>query len=175
MVFPNMLRIMTEMHWRVPVDDTTTRIVWVSFTPSANGEPVVTDAPPQIIRQPRRNDDTGRYMMDTFMSQDAMAVETQGRILDRSRENLGASDRGIVMFRKMLREQIEVVQSGGRPMAYVYGNAPDIIDLRQWMGGYLPMSCRPDPGFVQTREFDQIFDDTHQEYEIPSCSPVMRR
>jgi 5,5'-dehydrodivanillate O-demethylase len=174
MVFPNMLRIMTEMHWRVPVDDTTTRIVWVSFTPSADESSVQTGEPPKIVRQPARTDEGGRYLMDTFMSQDAMAVETQGPILDRSRENLGASDRGIVMFRQLLQEQIEAVQSGERPVANVYGSAPEITDLRQWMGGYLPTSCVPDPTFRQSRDFTDIFDDSHVEYEIPANSPVMR-
>ena len=56
MVFPNMLRIMTEMHWRVPVDDTTTRIVWVSFTPSADGQEVLSNEPPRIVQfRLRRN------------------------------------------------------------------------------------------------------------------------
>ncbi|ASL48645.1 Phenoxybenzoate dioxygenase subunit alpha [Burkholderia sp. AD24] len=174
MVFPNMLRIMTEMHWRVPVDDATTRIVWVSFTPSADGAVVSSNEAPKIVQQPKRTDAGGRYLMNTFMSQDAMAVETQGPILDRSRENLGASDRGIVMFRQMLQEQIEAVARGERPVANVYGTAPDMTDLRQWMGGYLPMSCQPDPSFRQSREFSDIFDDSHLEYEIPATSPVMR-
>ena len=174
MVFPNMLRIMTEMHWRVPVDDTTTRIVWVSFTPSSDGKPMTNAAAPKIVTQPKRTDPAGRYLMDTFMSQDAMAVETQGPILDRSQENLGASDRGIVMFRQMLLEQIEAVRAGERPIANVYADAPEATDLRQWMGGYLPMSCQPDPSFRQTREFADIFDESHLEYEIPSNSPVMR-
>ncbi|MDF3079990.1 aromatic ring-hydroxylating dioxygenase subunit alpha [Burkholderia sola] len=174
MVFPNMLRIMTEMHWRVPVDDTTTRIVWVSFTPNADGAPPPAHEAPKIVRQPARTDAAGRYLMDTFMSQDAMAVETQGPIFDRSRENLGASDRGIVMFRQMLQEQIDAVARGERPVANVYGGAPDVTDLRAWMGGYLPMSCAPDPTFRQQREFGDIFDESHVEYEIPANSPVMR-
>lgn len=174
MVFPNMLRIMTEMHWRVPVDDTTTRIVWVSFTPSADSAAVTSREAPKIVQQPKRTDVAGRYLMDTFMSQDAMAVETQGPILDRSRENLGASDRGVVMFRQMLQEQIEAVARGERPMANVYGTTPEVTDLRQWMGGYLPMSCEPDPTFRQSLEFSDIFDESHLEYEIPATSPVMR-
>lgn len=172
MVFPNMLRILTEMHWRVPVDDVTTRIIWVSFTPSADGAEVATDEPPAIIRQPRRVDDSGRYLMDSFMSQDAMAVETQGPILDRMRETLGASDRGIVMFRQMLEEQIDLVQAGKRPIANLYGQMPAVTDLRRWMGGYLPMSCAPDPTFRQTADWDDIFDHTHERYEIPASSPV---
>lgn len=175
MIFPNMLRIMTEMHWRVPVDDTTTRIVWVSFTASSDGSRVPSGQVPKIVYQPARTDHVGRYLMNTFMSQDAMAVETQGPIFDRSQENLGASDRGIVMFRQMLQEQIDAVSRGERPIANVYGAEPKVTDLREWMGGYLPMSCAPDPTFRQRREFTEIFDDTHIEYEIPATSPVMLR
>lgn len=174
MVFPNMLRILTEMHWRVPVDDTTTRIFWVSFLPSESFADNQAELPPTIITQPSRMDDKGRYTMDTFMSQDAMVVETQGTILDRTNELLGASDRGVVMFRKLLKEQIEIVQAGGRPIANIYGDCPKVTDLRQWMGGYLPMSCQPDPSFVQKKAFEDIFDHTHEEYEIPASSPVAR-
>lgn len=174
MVFPNMLRIMTEMHWRVPLDDVTTRIIWVSFTPSEDGREIPADEPPAIVRQPKRTDENGRYLMDTFMSQDAMAVETQGPILDRSREMLVASDRGIVMYRKMLREQIERVRSGGNPIANIYDSEPEMTDLRRWMGGYLPMSCAPDPTFRQTAQWDDVFDQGHIEYEIPEHSPVMK-
>src|SRR5260364_37873 len=107
-------------------------------------------------------------------AKDRATDEAQGLILDRSKENLGVSDRGVVMLRQMLLEQIKVVQAGGRPIANVYGAEPEMTDLRQWMGGYLPMSCQPDPTFHQTREFKDIFDDTHKEYEIPASSSVMR-
>ena len=35
-----------------------------------------------------------------------MAWETQGPIADRSKEHLGEGDRGIIMLRNLLREQI---------------------------------------------------------------------
>ena len=41
--------------------------------------------------------------------------ETQGAVSDRSKETLGATDRGIVMFRRMLEEQIESVERGEEP------------------------------------------------------------
>jgi len=175
MIFPNILRIMTEMHWRVPVDDYTTRIYWVSFTPANKIAEHVPAASPKIIPQPPRKDSEGRYTMNTFMSQDAMVVETQGAILDRATETLGASDHGIVMLRKLLTQQIKKVQEGDRPIANIYGSAPKVTDLRQWMGGYLPMSCAPDPTYIQTRKPEEIFDKHHVEYEIPASSPVNRR
>ena len=57
--------------------------------------------------------------METFNSQDEMAWETQGPVFDRTKENLGQSDRGVTLFRKILREQIRIVQQGGEPIALV--------------------------------------------------------
>ena len=51
----------------------------------------------------------------TFYGQDRVVWETQGSVFDRSTETLGASDRGIVMFRRMLEEQIERVERGQEP------------------------------------------------------------
>ena len=48
-----------------------------------------------------------------------MAWETQGSITDRTQEHLGVSDRGIVIFRKLLKEQIEIVRRGGEPMGII--------------------------------------------------------
>jgi hypothetical protein len=43
----------------------------------------------------------------------------QGPILNRTQECLGATDIGIVKLRRMLTEQIEIVQAGGTPMGIV--------------------------------------------------------
>ena len=40
----------------------------------------------------------------------------QGVITDRSVEHLGASDACVIAYRKMLRDQIQIVQDGGQPM-----------------------------------------------------------
>jgi 5,5'-dehydrodivanillate O-demethylase len=45
-----------------------------------------------------------------------MAWETQGPISNRAKEHLGEADRGILMLRKLLREQIQTVQNGGDPV-----------------------------------------------------------
>ena len=54
--------------------------------------------------------------MDNFTSQDHMAWETPGPIADRAKEHLGEGDRGIIMFPKLLRDQIQAVQNGGDPI-----------------------------------------------------------
>ena len=48
-----------------------------------------------------------------------MAWETQGPLRDRSLEHLGASDKGVVMWRQLLKEQIERVRRGEDPMGVI--------------------------------------------------------
>lgn len=103
------------MHFRVPIDDTHTKIYWAEFTPS-EGKQTMTNSPPPVEYLPPYKGDNGEYDLRTFANQDAMAWETQGAVCDRTLENLGVSDRGIVLYRKMLREQILVVQNGGEPL-----------------------------------------------------------
>ncbi len=57
----------------------------------------------------------GEKALQTFYGQDRVVWETQGQIFDRSLETLGASDRGIVMFRGMLADQIDRVERGEAP------------------------------------------------------------
>ena len=44
-----------------------------------------------------------------------MAWETQGPITDRTVEHLSYSDRGVVLIRRVMKEQIERVQRGEGP------------------------------------------------------------
>jgi 5,5'-dehydrodivanillate O-demethylase oxygenase subunit len=123
LIFPNILRVFEErslsMHWRMPVDDTHTRVMRVAFHMSPDGRRVEQpDDPPVSYLGSFRTPDGG-YDLTCFAAQDKMAWETQGALYDRGREHLGASDRGIILYRQMLREQIEIVQQGGEPMALV--------------------------------------------------------
>jgi 5,5'-dehydrodivanillate O-demethylase len=75
-------------------------------------------------------DAAGKYRLDKVLVQDSMCWESQGEIVDRSLETLGAADRGIVMLRRMLREQIDIVEKGGQPLGVVARErAPEIIEL----------------------------------------------
>ena len=47
---------------------------------------------------------------------DQWAVDSMGPIQDRTREHLGQSDKAIVQYRRMLREQIEKAASGEKPI-----------------------------------------------------------
>ena len=48
-----------------------------------------------------------------------MAWETQGPIANRTAEHLSYSDRGVVMYRRLLKENIERVQQGLDPFGLV--------------------------------------------------------
>jgi 5,5'-dehydrodivanillate O-demethylase oxygenase subunit len=119
-IFPNVLFAphgkQVVIHWRTPVDDAHTNITWLEFTPNAGGVAIEQpdhEIPVRYVPHPKRTD--GEYDLTTFETQDQMAWETQGPIVDRETELLGASDRGITMFRKLLRDQIERVRRGEEP------------------------------------------------------------
>jgi 5,5'-dehydrodivanillate O-demethylase len=128
LVFPNILRhvfrtIKTDgllrhnLQIRVPVDDMHTQIFVVFFTPTdTDASSAAGDAPWEYF--PIR-DEKGEYRLEHVLVQDAMAWETQGTITDRTQEHLGVGDEGIIFFRKLLHEQIELVKSGGEPLGIV--------------------------------------------------------
>lgn len=170
LVFPTMMRIETEMHWRVPLNDYETRVIILRFTPSkalANrtdqkarkGKKKV-----KVVQLPGRHDSDGRYTMSDFYSQDAMAWETQGAIANRTAEVLGASDVGISMFRQMLDSAIDENERGGALPAQ---GGTETINLRQWMNGYLPMSAPSDPTPTRRLGRDEVFDERHRSYKVP--------
>jgi 5,5'-dehydrodivanillate O-demethylase len=102
---------------RVPVDDTHTQVFRVNFVPS-NVErfPAGVQVPfrySQLKKGPRQ------YDMRMVSAQDSMAWETQGLVTDRTQERLGVGDEGIILYRKMLKEQIENVQKGLDPIGLV--------------------------------------------------------
>jgi len=134
LVFPNMLRHPGSLHFRVPIDDTHTQIYRVIRLKEGSSE-AGNELPSDYITY--KNSEDGEFHMENFPSQDAMAWETQGPLTDRTKELLGESDRGITLFRKMLREQIELVMSGGEPIALVRDPANNqVINFltSEWQG-----------------------------------------
>ena len=118
-MFPNILwvgsRAQTTTQWRVPVDDENTLHVSYYVYRAAPG----TTAPKQEMAAYRYvplYEPDGRIFVDITFNQDYMAWITQGRIADRTKEILGQSDVGIILFRKQLRQQLRVVEDGGDPM-----------------------------------------------------------
>ena len=136
LVFPNILRGPGHVaHFRIPVDDTHSKVIYILYNPTPDGSPAdQQDVPYQYIGPIKEAyDDQGapryRHHMKSFASQDGMAWETQGAVADREREHLATSDRGIIMLRKMLEQQIRVVEDGADPLG-VLREPHDIINFK---------------------------------------------
>ena len=158
------------MHWRVPLDDSHTDIYVVHFHPSEDGQPVEQPDEPPLEVLPPQTHPGGEYTMNTFYSQDKMAWETQGAIFDRGEERVGMSDRGIILYRKMLSDQIELLQRGGEPMNMVRDPKKNsIIDLEGWCSERDVRAGARDHGLelAHRRSREEIFDDRHEVYEVP--------
>ncbi len=60
--------------------------------------------------------ESGEPILDNVLSQDMIAWWSQGDITDRTLEHLGVSDVCVIAYRRLLREQIRVVQDGAEPI-----------------------------------------------------------
>lgn len=122
------------MQIRVPLDDTRTRHYWYSWYdlphrgpsgvvgPDAANDVAVYDVPWQR--------DDGTPILDFVDGTDIYAWVSQGPIADRTRELLGPADAGIVLYRRLLREAMALVQAGEDPPGVVRGDH-DVITFPQ--------------------------------------------
>ena len=115
--FPNFVRVGAKwahsIQWRVPIDDYTTLGVRYMCTVAKPGETADDQVPSEIV--PIYNE-AGEFIVDLVPHQDHMAWISQGGITDRATESLNTTDIGLIMFRKMLDEQLSIVADGGDPM-----------------------------------------------------------
>src|ERR1043165_2695213 len=157
LVFPHAFVIpmsseMTSSQWHVPVDDT--RHYWYAFFTSF-GAPVDKDEmrrqrlqlyelPDYIPRKNKSNDygfDPHEQAHDTYTGMgadinvhDQWACESMGEIQDRTQEHLGTADKAINAYRRLLRQAIDQVGQGERPIMVLKESeavsltGPDAID-----------------------------------------------
>jgi 5,5'-dehydrodivanillate O-demethylase len=123
-IFPNILRQGNVGQIRVPMDDTHTKVYFVRFFPTANGETVEHDDPPVEYIKPYKNPPDAlhpftKFRMDAVQAQDHMAWETQGPICDRTQERLTSSDRGVILLREVMFREMKKVEQGQDPMGVV--------------------------------------------------------
>ena len=127
-VFPNILRTPNAFQIRVPIDDTHTWHVWYSTYEASEERPVRSpETIPHFAVPVPIPDAAGQpdwSLLDNNSGQDISVWYTQGDITDRLEEHLGASDRGVVLFRDLLKAQIETLERGDDPMN-VFRNAAE--------------------------------------------------
>jgi len=116
-VFPFMLQL---AQIRIPMDDTHTMYWWYNVRRKKDGQP---DQAPQdipIYQVPVPGLDAERMpvweLVDNNSGQDNYAWTSQGPITPRWTEHLGESDQGIILYRRLLNEQMKIVAAGGDPM-----------------------------------------------------------
>ena len=100
---------------RVPIDDTHTIQILYRTSPRKPGAPAL----PIAVKHRELLDEKGQLIANTIPAQDALAWVGQGPISDRTREHLATSDRGIVIYHKLLLEQVERVERGLDPMGVI--------------------------------------------------------
>lgn len=121
LVFPYNMRVggggIEQMQIRVPINRTTTRFMLYSVHHPDGYEHVDQPTIPDY-RIPLK-DAHGRHVTNYVEGQDMMTWVTQGPITDRTTEHLGRSDIGVALLRRMFREQLAIVQSGGDPLGVI--------------------------------------------------------
>ncbi|HEX9879225.1 MAG TPA: Rieske 2Fe-2S domain-containing protein [Candidatus Binatia bacterium] len=122
LIFPNILRQGASTQIRVPIDDEHTMHIHVMFKATEDGSQVEDEEDPPVEYKPPYKEPAqglhplARYTLHHVIPQDHMAWETQGPVADRTRERLATADKGVVMLREMLKENIERVQAGLDPL-----------------------------------------------------------
>jgi len=105
--------------WTLPIDNTTTKIFTLYRTP--RGE--------RISRVRFNGKRWATEEEHQRMPNDYEAQVGQGAITLHSEEHLAASDRGVVMFRRLLRQQIEAVRAGRDPLGVIFDPARATITV----------------------------------------------
>ncbi len=130
LVFPAMLRVGSgrqhRFQIRVPVDDTHTLHYWYACYEPAPGRQLRRQDSIPVYDVPWR-DGAGNFITDFVDGGDIMAWVTQGPIADRARELLVGSDRGILLYRRLLREQLRRVQAGEDPLGVIRDPADNVL------------------------------------------------
>jgi len=104
---------------RVPMDDTHTLYWWYLIHPKREGEEQrAEDIPVYAVPLPGVDAEGLPVweLMDHNAGQDNYAWMTQGPVTPRWTEHLGESDKGLILYRRLLNEQMKIVEQGGDPI-----------------------------------------------------------
>jgi 5,5'-dehydrodivanillate O-demethylase len=117
-LWPNGFYLGNHFEWRVPVDDENTlSVAWFFMRVPKGREPYIQETVPTWVSPIK--DEHGRWISSHVINQDISAWVGQGRIADRTKENIGASDMGIAMIRKRLFDDLDAIAQGQEPKAII--------------------------------------------------------
>ena len=116
LLFPNTLAVGVDtsptLQFRVPVDDTNT----IQFAYRCSQRAPDATPKPMVVKRANLFDEKGKVLPDTIPHQDMLGWVAQGPITDRTAEHLGQSDKGVILYRKLLEEQLDRIANGEDPM-----------------------------------------------------------
>jgi len=143
-LWPNGFYLGHHFEWRVPIDDENTlSVLWVFNRVPKEQEPYVQAHIPSWYGP--LHDENGDWITSHVANQDFAAWVGQGRITDRTKETLGASDRGVVMLRRKFFDELDAVAAGHTPKGL-------ILDPETNHKVFLPSACREEMLNGLTRE-----------------------
>jgi 5,5'-dehydrodivanillate O-demethylase len=113
---------------RIPVDDTNTILYWYNSRRRETGKALQAEV--SMWENPWSTPG-GDFIPEQLNAQDMMVMITQGDVTDHALEHLGRSDRGVVLYRETLLQQMERVAKGEDPLGVVRNPAKNTpwIDL----------------------------------------------
>ena len=120
LVFPCTQKGPDMLRFRVPVDATHTAQWYYSVHPLSDGERQQDEEIPLYDMPSPTLDEHGQPRVDQLDGdvdpQDNAIFVSQEPVFDRTKETLGESDRGVLMYRHLLDHQMKLVEEGKDPM-----------------------------------------------------------
>jgi 5,5'-dehydrodivanillate O-demethylase len=144
-VFPAAVRVNVQrvgqestqyMIWQTPRDNSST-VAWFLWASDSREPPhTLTTSPYQAtVRGEWRRIEDGWFGV-WERDQDDAVISSQGLIADRTKEHLGTSDRGVVLYRKLLKTAMEDVKKGVDPLGVLRDEKNDaVIEFDTWKRG----------------------------------------
>jgi 5,5'-dehydrodivanillate O-demethylase len=123
LVFPNAQKGPDMLRFRVPVDDTHVAQWYYAVRPASGASQRPEDIPLYEMPSPTLDEHEQpqwSQLAGAVDPQDNAIFVGQGPVYDRSQETLGESDRGVILFRRLLEEQIRLVEQGQDPTINVF-------------------------------------------------------
>jgi 5,5'-dehydrodivanillate O-demethylase len=120
LIFPTIQKGPDMLRFRVPVDGTHTAQWYYSIHPFGEGERQTAEEMP-LYHMPspeldRHGQPQFQYLNNDVDPQDNAIFASQGAVVDRTKEILGESDHGVVLYRHLLDNQITLIAAGKDPM-----------------------------------------------------------
>jgi 5,5'-dehydrodivanillate O-demethylase oxygenase subunit len=169
LIFPVMVRsgsgFRQELQFRVPLDDTHTwNLHYQCFVPGNGVKAPKQDVIP-LFEIPLK-DESGEYIFNVAGVRDMVLWVSQGDMLDRTREHLSEGDRGVELYRRMLQQQVAIVEDGGDPI--------NTFRVTAEVGGGLDLKPAGDEAALPGRPFDPAAVDRDVERYSPDINQVKR-